>query len=77
MALTNFKNNHKQENPDEVQKLMCFVPGCSKRWSVHVSGDKPKCSEHQWGEKKTTYSHSNIEKSVTQTVQQWYEKEQF
>jgi len=56
---------------------MCSYPGCHKRWTVHVSGDKPKCSEHQWGKDKTTYSHPTIEKSVTQTVQQWYEKEEF
>jgi len=78
MALTNFRNNVKQESGfDEEQRLMCSYPGCHKRWTVHVSGDKPKCSEHQWGKEKTTYPHPTIEKSVTQTVQQWYEKEQF
>ena len=78
MALTNFKNNQKQDNGfDEEQKLMCSVYGCPKRWTVHLSGDKPKCSAHQWGKDKTTYSHPTIEKSVTQTVQQWYEKEDF
>ena len=72
------KPTPKQESTfDEVQKLMCSVHGCPNRWSVHISGDKPKCSEHQWGKDKTTYSHSTIEKSVTQTVQQWYEKEDF
>jgi hypothetical protein len=77
MALTNFKSNVKQESGfDDEQRLMCSVIGCNKRWTVHQSGDKPKCSAHQWGE-KTTYSHPTIEKSVTQTVQQWYEKEQF
>jgi len=76
--MTFAKPNPKQESHlDEVQKLMCSVPGCPKRWTVHVSGDKPKCSEHQWGKEKTTYSHPTIEKSVTQTVQQWYEKEEF
>ena len=45
MALTNFRNNVKQESGfDEEQRLMCTYPGCHKRWTVHVSGDKPKCS---------------------------------
>ena len=78
MALSNFRNNVKQESGfDEEQRLMCSYLGCHKRWTVYVSGDKPKCSEHQWGKDKTTYLHPTIEKSVTQTVQQWYEKEGF
>ena len=43
------KPTPKQESSfDEVQKLMCSVHGCPNRWSVHISGDKPKCSKHQW-----------------------------
>lgn len=76
MALTNFKSNVKQESGfDEEQRLMCTYPGCQKRWSINMG--KPMCSEHQWGKQATTYSHPTIEKSVTQTVQQWYDKEQF
>ena len=76
MALTNFRNNVKQESGfDEEQRLMCSVSGCGKRWSVNMG--KPMCSEHQWGKQTSTYSHPSIEKSVTQTVQQWYDKEQF
>jgi hypothetical protein len=75
MALTNFKSNVKHDSFDDGQRLMCSVPGCSSRWSVHLDGDKPKCTTHQWQEK--TYSHPSIEKSVTQTVQQWYESESF
>ena len=57
MALTNFKNNQKQDNGlDEEQKLMCSVYGCPKRWTVHLSGDKPKCSEHQWAKNPADYS---------------------
>lgn len=78
MALTNFKNNQKQENNfDEVQRLMCSVPNCTKRWSVHISGDRPKCSEHQWSKDPQEYRRPIIAKPVTQTVQQWYEKENF
>lgn len=76
MALTNFKNNVKQESTfDEVQRLMCSVPGCQYRWSVHISGDRPKCSKHQW--EKTDYIKPVIAKPVSQTVQQWYEREDF
>ena len=35
---------------DELEKLMCSVPGCNKRWSVKI--DAPKCSEHQWSGNK-------------------------
>ena len=76
MALSNFRNNIKQESGfDEEQRLMCSYPGCHKRWSVNMG--RPMCSEHQWGKQTTTYSHPTIEKSVTQTVRQWYDKEDF
>jgi len=78
MALTNFKSNVKQESEfDEVQKLMCSVSGCPNRWSVHISGDKPKCSKHQWEKNASDYKRPTHIKPVTQTVQQWYEKESF
>jgi hypothetical protein len=38
----------KDDNFDAVQKLMCSVHGCPNRWSVHMDGEKPKCSKHQW-----------------------------
>lgn len=78
MALTNFKSNVKQESEfDEVQRLMCSVAGCPSRWSVHMSGDKPKCSKHQWQKNASDYKRPVVAKSVSQTVQQWYEKENF
>jgi len=78
MALTNFKNNQSQDNgSDEIQKLMCSVPGCLSRWSVHMSGDKPKCSKHQWEKNASDYKRPIVAKPVSQTVQQWYEKENF
>lgn len=78
MALTNFKNNAKQESTfDEMQRLMCSVPGCQNRWSVHISGDKPKCSRHQWEKTSSDYRRPMVAKPVSQTVQQWYEKENF
>ena len=42
-----------QEEPqkdDEMQRLMCSVPGCPNRWTVKI--DKPMCSFHQWGPRK-------------------------
>ena len=78
MALTNFRNNVKQESGfDEEQRLMCSYPGCHKRWTVHVSGDKPKCSKHQWEKNSSDYKRPIVAKPVSQTVEQWYEKEDF
>ena len=78
MALTNFKNNQNQDNGfDEMQRLMCSVAGCQNRWSVHMSGDKPKCSKHQWEKNASDYKRPIVAKPVSQTVQQWYEKENF
>ena len=47
MAITKF-THQKDESFDEIQRLMCSVPGCPNRWSVHMDGEKPKCSKHQW-----------------------------
>ncbi len=72
------KPTPKQESLfDEEQKLMCSVPGCPSRWSVHMSGDKPKCSKHQWEKNASDYKRPIVAKPVSQTVQQWYEKENF
>ena len=38
----------KDDNFDAMQRLMCSVQGCPNRWSVHMEGEKPKCSKHQW-----------------------------
>ena len=38
----------KDDNFDAMQRLMCSVHGCPNRWSVHMEGEKPKCSKHQW-----------------------------
>jgi len=72
------KPTPKQESTfDEVQRLMCSVPGCPNRWSVQISGDKPKCSKHQWEKNASDYKRPIVAKPVSQTVQQWYEKENF
>lgn len=48
---------------DELQRLMCSVPGCPNRWTVYLDGHKPKCSKHQW------------EKEEPQP--KWYQKDNF
>ena len=76
--MTFAKPTPKQESTfDEEQKLMCSVAGCPSRWSVHISGDKPKCSKHQWEKNASDYKRPIVAKPVSQTVQQWYEKENF
>ena len=76
MALTNFKNNQNQDNGfDEMQRLMCSVAGCPSRWSVHMSGDKPKCSKHQWEKNVSDYKRPVVAKTVTQTIRHWSETE--
>jgi len=76
MALINFKNKQNQDNGfDEMQRLMCSVPGCPDRWSVHISGDKPKCSKHQWEKNPSDYKRPVVSKTVTQTIRHWSETE--
>ena len=76
--MTFAKPTPKQESTfDEVQRLMCSVSGCQNRWTVHISGDKPKCSKHQWEKNPSDYKRPVVAKTVSQTVQQWYEKENF
>ena len=47
MAITKF-TQQKDDFFDDIQRLMCSVHGCPNRWSVHMEGEKPKCSKHQW-----------------------------
>jgi hypothetical protein len=70
MALTNFRNNATNQTSDfdEVQRLMCSVPGCQNRWSVKI--DKPMCSFHQWG--TTAKPKSDIHSVLkTKPVKHW------
>tara|TARA_R110000868_G_scaffold366753_1_gene629680 strand:+ start:906 stop:1106 length:201 start_codon:yes stop_codon:yes gene_type:complete len=61
MAITKF-TQQKDDAFDDVQRLMCSVPGCQNRWSVQTEGEKPKCSKHQW--QKT---------EVRSAVKSWHE----
>jgi hypothetical protein len=47
MAITKFVKQQ-DDSFDDIQRLMCSVHGCQNRWSVHMEGEKPKCSKHQW-----------------------------
>lgn len=75
MALINFKKD--QKPIDDGSELMCSVPGCNKRWTVHISGDKPKCSHHQWSGEKPSRNPASLLPKEPKTVAQWYDKEDF
>ena len=74
MAITNYKKDKSETEFDEMQRLMCSVPGCPNRWSVHLDGDKPKCSRHQW-EKTSNYPKPNVSQSVSRTIRHWSDTE--
>jgi len=77
--MTFAKPEKKQESSmDEMQRLMCSVPGCNKRWTVHISGDRPKCSHHQWSGEKPSRNPATLLPKEPKTVAQWYDdKEDF
>jgi len=75
MALTNFKKDNQQI--DDGSELMCSVPGCNQRWTVHISGDRPKCSHHQWSGEKPSRNPATLLPKEPKTVAQWYDKEEF
>jgi hypothetical protein len=73
-----FKNRYNEKieiEEDSIQKLMCSVAGCNKRWSVHMSGDKPKCSYHQWDCKKpATLRDLAVLLPNEPKIENWYDK---
>ena len=75
MAIINFKKD--QKPIDDGSELICSVPGCNKRWTVHISGDKPKCSHHQWSGEKPSRNPATLLPKEPKTVAQWYDKEDF
>lgn len=76
MALTNFK--HQNNQIDETDHSLCSIPGCGKRWSVHMEGQLPMCSEHQWSEKKPATKRDIAVATFTQPpVQHWQDDEVF
>jgi len=66
----------KEDNFDPIQKLMCSVPGCPNRWSVHLDGDKPKCSKHQW--QKEDYKMPDLKEVFknARPVKHWQDDEE-
>ena len=74
--MTFAKPEKKQESSmDEMQRLMCSVPGCNKRWSVNMG--RPMCSQHQWSGEKPNRNPAALLPKEPKTVAQWYEKENF
>ena len=75
-----FKNqlNEKKDPIDEVQRPMCSVPGCPKRWSVHMEGQRPMCSEHQWSDRRpATRRDIAALLPTTKPVKHWMDDEVF
>ena len=73
-----FKSKYldKQTEDDSFDALLCSVPGCVKRWTVHMSGDKPKCSHHQWTEQKpATLRDIALTLPNKPKTKQWYDNE--
>jgi len=66
----------KDDNFDAMQRLMCSVHGCPNRWSVHMEGEKPKCSKHQW--KKQDYKAPDLKEVLKNSnpVKHWQDDEE-
>ncbi len=67
------KPETKKDTFDEVQRLMCSVPGCSRRWSVDMG--KPMCSEHQWAGSKPVKRDIKALLPSTRPVKHWLDEE--
>lgn len=66
----------KQESEfDEVQRLMCSVSGCNRKWSVDMG--RPMCSQHQWGKEKPALKNLTTESPKEVEVPQWWNKDAF
>jgi hypothetical protein len=69
------------QKPEEEKLLsnFCSAHNCGNIWAVHVNGDKPKCSYHQWlnsGKAKPAPILENYPKKV-KTVKAWYDEVEF
>ena len=71
-----FKNQFDNAPVDDLQKLMCSVHGCEKRWSVIMGGGKPMCSEHQWAESDLSFKPVSkpILIPITPVPEAWWNK---
>ena len=72
MALTNFKQQTNNQI-DETDHSLCSVPGCGKRWSVHMEGYRPMCSQHQWGGKTLKPMVKLADVLQAKNIVQWYD----
>jgi len=55
----------------------CSINNCQNIWAIHISGDKPKCSYHQWlnsGKAKPAPILANYPKKVKKA---WYDEVEF
>jgi len=76
MALTNFKQQSNQI--DETNQTLYRVAGCRNRWSVHMEGQIPMCSEHRWSDKKpATKRDIAVTEFTTPPVLHWQDDEVF
>jgi hypothetical protein len=74
MAITKFTQK-KDDAFDDVQRLMCLVHGCQSRWSVHMEGDKPKCSKHAW--QKEDYKMPDLKEVFkTRPIKHWQDDQE-
>lgn len=74
MAITKFTQK-RDDAFDDVQRLMCSVHGCQSRWSVHMDGNKPKCSKHAW--QKEDYKMPDLKEVLKNSspVKHWQDDE--
>jgi hypothetical protein len=67
----------KPEQKSNEPSIYCSVEGCGQRWSVHISGQKPMCSKHQWSNTEKKFKASTQPVPTTPVVPGWWNKEQF
>lgn len=69
MSLKNFNQPQPEQNDNH---LMCGVPGCNARWTVHMEGHRPMCSFHQWQGKDLKPKAKKAEPPASKSIAQWY-----
>ena len=72
-----FKNQFEDKVDDSLDRLMCAVAGCTKRWSLQMGGGRPMCSEHQWAEHDAGFTLPPVRKipiPTTPAPQAWWNK---
>lgn len=67
----------KKTEPANDYSNLCSVEGCNKLWSVHISGQKPKCSFHQWEKSSVSYKRETFFVPKTPVPPSWWNEEKF